>query len=457
MRKVQKRLSNFFSASSNFTQEEWLLEYQIKAMLIFSFFFGLGVFFFCIFRFLEGNLIVAVSQFVFSLFSLYGFFTLKKDKTLYHTYALLFFIIFFFYSGILFFFVPQNNLNILWVIVAPILIFFFLNKRAGIAMFLLVLGFILYLILSKYPYTVAEYITLLSAFFLTSYMMDMYEKVKVKEKERLLLYSASLKKEVKRKTETLQHLNEKLELRIEQEVQRRQTQEQMIVTQNRLANMGMMIDSIAHQWRQPLTHINTILMNISRTAELEPQNIDYIDEKIDDIFQITQHMSHTIDDFRNLLSPKKESTHFSLNELILSLFTLMKDLLQEVTLNFNLKDEFYIESNKNELSQVLLIVLQNAIEALHENKIENKKIDIKLTMQQHNIIIAIRDNAKGIPKDKIEEIFNPYFTTKTSKSATGLGLYIAKLIMEHNLNGTISFQNTHNGVKFSITLPQKKI
>lgn len=453
MQKLPDKLSRFFRSSSSFKEEEWVLKYQINTMLLFSFFFGIGVFFFSIFRFVEGNYIVAVSQIIFSTFSLYGFMQLKREKKLYAPYALTFFILFFFYSGILFFYVPQNTLNILWIITAPILIFFFLNKRGGIAMFLLIFGFILYLIASNYPYNNAEFITLLASFFITSYMMYMYEKIKSKEQKRLLLYGQKLEKEVATKTKALQHLNETLEQRIEEEVKRRQTQEQMLYAQNRLANMGMMIDSIAHQWRQPLTHINTILMNISRKAETEPENIEYIDDKVEDIFNITQHMSQTINDFRNLLSPKKEQTTFLLNELIESIFTLMKDMLQEVEIIFNPQEEIYLQSNKNELSQVILIVLQNAIEALKENDIAHKCIEIKLTALKQEVLIEIIDNAKGIPKDKMEQIFNPYFTTKTSKSATGLGLYISKLIMEQSLKGEISFQNTHNGVNFSIVLP----
>lgn len=62
MKKLLDKLSHFFSSSSSFNEEEWVLKYQINTMLLFSFFFGLGVFFFSIFRFLEGNYIEALEK-----------------------------------------------------------------------------------------------------------------------------------------------------------------------------------------------------------------------------------------------------------------------------------------------------------------------------------------------------------------------------------------------------------
>jgi len=133
-----ERILYFFTPRSSFSEEEWILRYQIKAKLVFSFFFGIGIFLFSIARFLEKNYIVSIAQFIFSIILMYGFFRLRRDKTFYRIDTLIFFIIFLAYLGIIFFYVPQNSLNILWIIFTPILIFFFLNKRAGISMFLLI-------------------------------------------------------------------------------------------------------------------------------------------------------------------------------------------------------------------------------------------------------------------------------------------------------------------------------
>ena len=444
----------FFASRSTFNEEEWLLKYQIQSMLIFSFFFGIGVFLFAIVRYKEGNYIVSFSQFLFSSLLLYGFFHLRRDKLFYQRYSIIFFIIFFAYTGIIFFFVPQNSLNILWVIAAPILIFFFLNKRGGVAMFLIVFAFIGYLIFSKYHYTPAEFITLLAAFFVTTFMMYMYEKVKEKEKIRLMTYTDVLKQEVSRQTEKLNELNKTLEQRVEQEVKKQQVQEHMLLCQNRMANMGMMIDSIAHQWRQPLMHINAILMNISRVTENQSNSIEYIDNKVNNIFNITEHMSQTIGDFRDLFSPEKEQKKFRVEPLIQNILLLMKYNLNEITTRVNMQNMVELRSHQNELSQVILILLQNAVEALSEQKIKNKIIDISIYEDEKEVYIKIEDNAKGIAPEYLNHIFEAYFSTKKQNSGTGLGLYIAKIIMERSLKGRVVVTNSSVGASFNVIVPK---
>jgi len=444
----------FFTPRSSFTEEEWILRYQIKAKLIFSFFFGIGIFFFSIARFLEKNYIVSVAQFLFSIILMYGFFRLRRDKTFYRIYTIIFFIIFLAYLGIIFFYVPQNSLNILWIIFTPILIFFFLNKRAGITMFLIIFSFILYLIVSEYHYNVSEFITLLATFFVTSFMMYMYERMKESESQRLKEYNLRLGKEVQKKTKELATLNEHLEIRVQEELQKRIAQEKMLLCQNRMANMGMMIDSIAHQWRQPLMHINSILMNISRVTESEPKNIEYIDTKIDNIFSVTEQMSQTINDFRNLFKPNKEKEYFELEKLINTILALMKNNLIDIELTVKIDKNLQIYSYQNELSQVFLTILQNSIEALDEQKIKKKNISMVIHEKNTHVHIEISDNAGGISEQNLPHIFEPYFTTKKHNAGTGLGLYIAKIIIERSMQGEINVKNIKNGIKFIIYLPK---
>jgi signal transduction histidine kinase len=449
-----ERLTYFFTPRSSFSEEEWILRYQITAKLIFSFFFGIGIFLFSIVRFLEKNYIVSATQFLFAMILMYGFFRLRRDKRFYKVDTILFFIIFLLYLGIIFFYVPQNSLNILWIIFTPILIFFFLNKVAGIVMFLLIFTFILYLIVSGYHYNVSEFITLLAAFFVTTFMMYMYEKMKESESQRLREYNLRLKKEVQKQTEELATLNKHLEKRIQEELEKRIIQEKMLICQNRMANMGIMIDSIAHQWRQPLMHINAILMNISRVTESEPKNIEYIDEKIDNIFTVTEQMSQTINDFRNLFKPNKEKERFKLKKLINTILPLMQKNLKTIDLTLKIEKNLEIYSYQNELSQVLLTILQNAIEAFEEHNITQKEIVIVAKENNSHINITISDNAGGIAAKNLPHIFEPYFTTKQHRHGTGLGLYIAKIIIERSMGGEIMVETIKNGTKFTINLPK---
>ena len=285
----------------------------------------------------------------------------------------------------------------------------------------------------------------------------MYEKVKEKEKIRLLLHSEILQEQVNNKTKKLQHLNETLEQKVEEEVQKRLSQEEMLLAQNRMANMGIMIDSIAHQWRQPLMNINAKLMNISRVMESSEGNnkqIEYIDEKVESIFTITEQMSQTIHDFRNLFRSEKELEEFELTQLINNILTFMDETLLNVTVHIEVEQTISLNSYQNELSQVLLTILQNSVEAFEEQEIENKEIKIYLYELASNIYIEVVDNAGGIKEEILQKVFEPYFSTKKRRSGTGLGLYIAKIIMQSSLKGRINATNTNNGVKFTIMTPK---
>lgn len=226
-----------------------------------------------------------------------------------------------------------------------------------------------------------------------------------------------------------------------------------------MANMGMMIDSIAHQWRQPLMNINAKLMNISRVTEMNEhnkknKNIEYIDEKVENIFAITEQMAQTIHDFRNLFKSEKEYEEFELTQLINNLVIFMDENLHTTTINIKINSPLYINSYQNELSQVLLTILQNSIEALDEKNIKNKEITIHIYELSSNIYIEIMDNAEGIKQEILEKIFEPYFSTKKNSSGTGLGLYIAKIIMDTSLQGEINVSNTKAGIKFTIIIPK---
>jgi signal transduction histidine kinase len=165
-------------------------------------------------------------------------------------------------------------------------------------------------------------------------------------------------------------------------------------------------------------------------------------------------MSQTINDFRNLFKPHKEKEHFKLEKLIHTILPLIQKSFRDIKLILQIETTLEIYSYQNELSQVLLTILQNAIEALEEQHITNKEISIVIKEEQSNIIIAVSDNAGGISEENLPHIFDPYFTTKQQRQGTGLGLYIAKIIIERSMRGKITVEHTKNGTKFIIYLPK---
>jgi len=113
-----------------------------------------------------------------------------------------------------------------------------------------------------------------------------------------------------------------------------------------------------------------------------------------------------------------------------------------------LKSYSYLE----ELQQVILSILNNAIDALKFMNIDSPEIFISAYKKDNNIFIVIGDNAMGINDKNLDKIFEPYFTTKHKSQGTGLGLYMAKMIIENGLDGKLYVQNRLNGAYFTIQL-----
>jgi len=163
-------------------------------------------------------------------------------------------------------------------------------------------------------------------------------------------------------------------------------------------------------------------------------------------------MSSTIEDFRNFFSKKKEKQAFYLSEVIEDSVKFMNVsfINNHIHISVEIIEDREIHTFRNELLQVLITVLTNAKDVLKEIP----KIDRHIYVEVEDDMIIISDNAGGINKKILSKIFEPYFTTKQSKNGTGLGLYIAKMIMQNNIGGKIYAGNTEKGAKFFIELPR---
>jgi signal transduction histidine kinase len=229
-------------------------------------------------------------------------------------------------------------------------------------------------------------------------------------------------------------------------------QDLLLLNQNKLASMGEMIGNIAHQWKQPLAQLSFILVNIELNSSRGKLSESKLQEKITEANAQIAFMSNTIDDFRNFFSSGKPQEKYVIKDVI----TLMEQLLSatleknRIKLKIDIKDNFSLVGYRNEIIQAFVNIINNAKDALIERKIENPQILIKVFLKDSDKIVTIEDNAGGIDITPKEKIFEPYFTTKFSDSGTGIGLYMTKMIIEKNNNGTISVKNLHNGAIFTI-------
>ena len=226
----------------------------------------------------------------------------------------------------------------------------------------------------------------------------------------------------------------------------------MLIQQNKLVSMGEMIANIAHQWRQPLNSLNLLMYKTQLYYHKGMLSEENLDKNIADSLLLIQEMSQTIDDFRNFFKPNRVLENFPLHEVIYKAYTIIHSRLEtnHIKCNINIHKEHFINGYKNELFQVILNLLNNSVDALCSKKIQKPLIEISVKEKDQKIVLEIVDNAKGIPKEIIDKIFDPYFTTKDK--GTGLGLYMSKIIIESHMKGRLSLKNTKEGSLFTIEL-----
>ncbi len=254
--------------------------------------------------------------------------------------------------------------------------------------------------------------------------------------------------------EKLRGLNAILMDKVSEEVAKSREKDRVMMVQSKQAAMGEMISNIAHQWRQPLNEIGLYVQNIQGAYEYNELTAEYLDNTVEKTMVKLEYMSQTIDDFRNFFRSDKVKNRFLLADAIQKTLSLIRADFKNNWINAitNLQDDIYYTSYPNEFSQAILNILSNAKDALVEKKIENPEVIINLTKQDKKIILTITDNAGGIDKEIIDDIFKPYYTTKGKLTGTGLGLYISKTIIEKNMKGKLHVQNAKNGAEFIIEL-----
>ena len=225
--------------------------------------------------------------------------------------------------------------------------------------------------------------------------------------------------------------------------------------QAKLVSMGEMIENIMHQWRQPLNNINSTIMQIDNIIYQNKIDSTLFDKELLEIENITQYMSQTIDDFRDFYKKDKKKSTFTIEELINNTIKIVGGSIvnNNITLDYTDIIDKKLFTYKNELQQVLLVILNNAKDILISKNIKNRKINISTRCDNNNTIyIEVCDNAGGIEEKLLDRVFEPYFTTKRKTQGTGLGLYIAKTIIEDSMDGFLKVKNNNHGACFTITL-----
>ncbi|HEY5523600.1 MAG TPA: DUF3365 domain-containing protein, partial [Desulfuromonadaceae bacterium] len=250
----------------------------------------------------------------------------------------------------------------------------------------------------------------------------------------------------------LEELNHSLEERINLAVADLRHKDQTLIQQGRLAAMGEMINNIAHQWRQPLNNVGLIIQNLQFSYDDGSITHDELKQEIDKAMEIIMHMSRTIDDFRNFFREDKQKSGFLVGKTVHHALEFVSASLGNHDIQVELEDDESVTviGYQNEYAQVLLNVLSNACEACIERSVTAPRFHIRVTSENGRSVVYIRDNCGGIADDIMPRIFDPYFTTREPDKGTGIGLYMSKVIIEQNMGGHLTANNSEGGVEFRI-------
>ena len=258
----------------------------------------------------------------------------------------------------------------------------------------------------------------------------------------------------KRVENALLNVNESLEKRVDETVQKNLEQERMLALQSRHAAMGEMIGNIAHQWRQPLNSLNMVMANIKDDFDYQELTPEAMQHYVDQGKRLTRRMSDTIDDFRNFFRPAKEKTAFSLKHSLDDTLSLLGASLRSHEIDLTVEEtakEVNAFGYPNEYAQVLVNILNNAKDAIVARKVAGGMIHVRIGREDGKAVVTIRDNGGGIPEDVLPKLGSPYVTSK--EGGTGIGLYMSKQIIETNMGGRLTIRNVEGGAECTIVCP----
>ena len=233
-----------------------------------------------------------------------------------------------------------------------------------------------------------------------------------------------------------------------------------LIQQSKLAEIGEMINAIAHQWNEPLVEMSAIVQDLEleyKTSEISDKDMKLF---VKDAMVQIQYMSKTLKDFRDFLKPSVKKSTFFIQDAFNEILNIIERQIKYSYLDLNIqysKDKLKVFGYKNEFMQVLIAILNNSKDAILKLRLEDitfkGKIDVQISACKDVVEILIIDNGSGIEEKDKNHLFEPYYSTK--EKGNGLGLYMSKILIVDKMNGEIYFKNNSASTTLVIKLPKK--
>jgi len=416
-------------------------------------------------RLLEKNYAQCLADILFLIAVIFGYIRLKTNHAYYKSTTRIIFFLAIIISSYVIIHQPENPIRFIWLSTVIYMVFYLFERQESIY-WITAISILLSLFFMLNPQgfniTVLNFLIWIMNMIIVLMIAHWYSTIEEKSINRLLKVKDLLSKEVElktkeleKKTRELQTLNQNLEVKIEEKIKKNQEQEKMLFRQARYAQMGEMISMIAHQWRQPLNAISASAATMQLRLDASQFDKIFFKEKTHMISESIQHLSSTIDDFRNFFKLDKKREEIIFSTIVENALKLVRTALEnkDISIHTEYHSQCTIYTYPNEIIHVILNLVKNAEDALLGSHLPNPKITIRIFEKETNVLMEIEDNAGGIDEAVIDKIFDPYFTTKENNDGTGLGLYMSKIIIEDHCHGQIEVSNAAEGALFRVILP----
>jgi C4-dicarboxylate-specific signal transduction histidine kinase len=258
----------------------------------------------------------------------------------------------------------------------------------------------------------------------------------------------------RRSEEEYQQLKSTLKQLIRQAVEEERKKDDLVILQGRQAVMVEMINNIAHQWRQPLNTLGLLAQDLQMTYRVGDISREFVDANVKRTMEVIRGMSKTIDDFRTFFKPEPEKVEFKVLKVIAKMRSFLEGSFKQgrIGMEIQTSGDPVVLGYPGQLSQALLNIMINARDAFSDRQVDQPRVTLRLSTQDDRAIIIVADNAGGIAPELLDRIFDPYFTTKGPDKGTGIGLFMAKVMIEKNMGGNLSVRNLEDGAEFRIEL-----
>jgi signal transduction histidine kinase len=250
-----------------------------------------------------------------------------------------------------------------------------------------------------------------------------------------------------------------LRQRVKIEVEKNREKDIILIQQNRQAALGETLEHVVHQWKQPINTIGILIQYLGSYYAAGKLTDGIVRETVDKTMDLLEHMSQTAEVFRDYYKPEKEKKVFKIKESVEEALKFIEPAFrhQHIAVEIDADPDLVGHGYPKEFAQALLIILTNARDIFKERRTEKPLLAIKTFVEAKRAVVTVTDNAGGIPERAIGKVFDLYFTTKEATGGTGIGLYMAKSIIEKHMKGSLSVTNVDGGAQFrlEISIPRQ--